>query len=373
MAKNFGVMYHGHNSIYVDEYLQNNYKKRKFDVKFSIPNEGTNEKTGILLLIAGFGAQCDSKVYKKIRQEFADKYNLVTIQCNYFGYEFMQLQLENYTVESIDLIKLKISTTNENFSRIYSNNTFNITEFFNSDLKYKNEIILKSNLNETIENFNDMGVMQSLDNIVATLKVIKYLQRKNLKFNSNKVIIMGNSHGSYLAYLCNVMCRGLYTHILDNSAWVYPVYYKRDRYVVTTNGNSSLIARFEYKIKNIKPSIKVLNIKDIYEKVDNKCKIIVYHGNNDNLITAKEKYEVVKNIPNTVFNLITNDNIDNDVFKSTGHGLGSDFIKLFDKFYKDYCNDIPVDNQFNINNKIRRVDEFKIDYSSGLPQLIKVD
>lgn len=25
-----------------------------------------------------------------MRHEFSDKYNLVTIQCNYFGYEFMQ-------------------------------------------------------------------------------------------------------------------------------------------------------------------------------------------------------------------------------------------------------------------------------------------
>lgn len=373
MAKNFGVKYYGHNSIYVDEYLKDNYKKRKFGVKFSIPSEGVNERTGILLLIAGFGAQCDSKVYKKIRQEFADKYNLVTLQCNYFGYEFMQSQIDNCTIESIDLLKLKISTTKERFGKIFSNNTLNINEYFNSNLKYKNEIVLKSNLNETLENFNDMGVMQALDNIVATLKVINYLKRKKLKFNSNKIIIMGNSHGSYLAYLCNVMCKGLYTHILDNSSWIYPVYYKKDRYIVNTKGNSALTTRFEYMIKNIKPPVKVLNLKDLYEKVDNKCKIIVYHGINDNLITAKEKYEVVKNIPNTVFNLITTNNIDNVIFNSTYHGLGADFIKLFEKFYREYCNDIPMKNEFSITNKVYLFDGLKIDFNSGLPELTKYD
>lgn len=204
MAKNYGIICYGHNSIYVNEYLQNNYKKRKIHVKYSIPDGGVNEKTGILLLIAGYGAQCNSKVYKKMRSEFADKYNLVTIQCDYFGYEYMQAGLENVTVEKIDLIRLNISTTNEKAKKIYSNNHININEFLNGNLKYKNEIIVKSNSHETIENFNDMGVMQALDNIVSTIKVIKYLQRKKLNFNTNKIIIMGNSHGSYLGYLCNV-------------------------------------------------------------------------------------------------------------------------------------------------------------------------
>lgn len=371
MAKNFGIMCYGHNSIYGDEYLQNNYKKRKFHVKYSIPSGGVNEQTGILLLIAGYGAHCNSKVYKKIRREFADMYNLVVIQCDYFGYEYMQTGLEDVSVENIDLMRLNISTTSEKAKKIYSNSHININEFLNGNLKYKNKIIIKSNLHETIENFNDMGIMQALDNIVATLKVIKYLQRNNLQFNTNKVIIMGNSHGGYLAYLCNAMCSGLYTHILDNSAWIYPVYYNRDRYLTMTEGNSVLVVRYDYKIKNIKFSLKGLNIKDLYDKIENKCKIVVYHGEDDALITAKDKYEVVKKIPNIIFNLIKKEDIDNIIFKSTSHGLDADFIKLFEKFYTNYCNDNSLNNKLNINNKVRIQSEFVLDYSLGLPQLIK--
>ncbi|MDR3594080.1 DUF2920 family protein [Clostridium sp.] len=368
MSKNFGVIYYGHNSVYTDEYLQNNYKKRKFHVKYSIPNSGVNEETGILLLIAGYGAHCNSKIYKKMRSEFADNYNLVTIQCDYFGYEFMQECLEEVTIEYMDLTKLYISTTNK---KIYSNNRLNINKFLNANLKYRNEIVIKSNFNETIKNFNDMGVMQALDNIVATLKVIKYLQRKKLKFNTNKIIIMGNSHGSYLGYLCNVVCKGLYTHILDNSAWIYPVYYNKDRYLVKTKGNSIVVVRYEYKIKNINSSLKGLNIKNLYGKVKNKCKIVVYHGEDDTLITAKDKCETVKNINNSIFNLIKKENIDNVIFKSANHGLDADFLKLFEKFYADYCNDISLNNKLNISAKVDVLDGFILDYSSGLPQLIK--
>jgi hypothetical protein len=371
MSKNLGVIYYGHNSVYTDEYLQNNYKKRKFHVKYSIPSEGVNEETGILLIIAGYGAHCNSKIYKKMRSEFADNYNLVTIQCDYFGYEYMQACLEDVTVEDIDLEKLNISTTNEKYKKIYSDNQININEFLNADLRYKNEIAIKSNFNETLENFNDMGVMQALDNIVATLKVIKYLQRKKLKFNTNKIIIMGNSHGSYLGYLCNIMCRGLYTHILDNSAWIYPVYYNKDRYLELTKGNSVLVVRYEYKIKNIRSSIKGLKIKDLYDEFQNKCKIVAYHGVDDDLITAKDKYEVVKNIPNISFNLIKKEDIDNMIFKSTNHGLGADFLKLFDRFYKNYCNNISLNSKLNISGKVNISYGITLDYSAGLPKLIK--
>lgn len=370
MAKNYGIMCYGHNSVYVNEYLQNNYKKRKFHIKYSIPDGGVNEETGILLFIAGYGAHCNSKVYKKMRSAFADKYNIVTIQCDYFGYEYMQAGLEDVTVESIDLIRLNISTTSEKAKKIYSNNHFNINEFLDGNLKYKNEIIVKSNLHETIENFNDMGVMQALDNIVATLKVIKYLQRKKLKFNTNKVIIVGNSHGSYLGYLCNAMCRGLYTHILDNSAWIYPLYCNSLRYLISTRGNSVLVVKYDYKIRSARSSIKGLKIKNLYEQVENKCKIVVYHGEDDALITAKDKYEVVKNISNSIFNLIKKEDIDNIIFKSTSHGLDADFINLFEKFYKDYCNNTSLNNKLNISSEVRILNGFLFDYSSGLPQFM---
>ncbi|EDS76721.1 conserved hypothetical protein [Clostridium botulinum C str. Eklund] len=77
--------------------LDSIYKKNKTDsynrmmnVYFSTPQYGVSKNTGIMLYISGFGGNANSKVCKKMRSEFADKYNLITIQCDYFGYEFMQ-------------------------------------------------------------------------------------------------------------------------------------------------------------------------------------------------------------------------------------------------------------------------------------------
>ncbi|MGF9699809.1 hypothetical protein [Paenibacillus sp. MABNR03] len=88
-----------------------------------------------------------------MRSVFADEYNLVSIQCDYFGLEFMQ----------------------------------------------------HSPLPESLYNFNDMGIMQALDNLTAIGIVEQILKDNNLNFNAGKVIAYGHSHGAYLAYLLNVL------------------------------------------------------------------------------------------------------------------------------------------------------------------------
>ncbi|EYE88822.1 hypothetical protein Q428_05955 [Fervidicella metallireducens AeB] len=79
MAREYFITEYTHNSIYVNSKNQGNYKNRKIKIYFSEPNNGINSDTGILLFIAGFGGNANSNVYKKMRNEFADKYNLVTI------------------------------------------------------------------------------------------------------------------------------------------------------------------------------------------------------------------------------------------------------------------------------------------------------
>lgn len=62
----------------------------------------------IFLFILGYEGNANSNAYKKMRYEFAHKYNLITIQCAYFGFEFMQesknlipLNLEMNTLENL--------------------------------------------------------------------------------------------------------------------------------------------------------------------------------------------------------------------------------------------------------------------------------
>ena len=44
-----------------------NCKERTYSICFSEPEKGINKETGILLLVAGFGGNINSNVYRKIR------------------------------------------------------------------------------------------------------------------------------------------------------------------------------------------------------------------------------------------------------------------------------------------------------------------
>ena len=82
MAKEYRLQIKG------QEYFETE-TERFFSVFFSVPDTGIDENTGLCLLVAGFGGNAEANVYKKMRNQFADDYNMVLIQCDYFGCEFM--------------------------------------------------------------------------------------------------------------------------------------------------------------------------------------------------------------------------------------------------------------------------------------------
>lgn len=79
-------------------------------------------------------------------------------------------------------------------------------------------------LNEDKSNFNDMGPIQAIDNLTAIKIVMDILEENNLKYNKNKVVVYGHSHGAYISYLCNAFSPNLISTIIDNSAYLYPAY-----------------------------------------------------------------------------------------------------------------------------------------------------
>lgn len=365
MANNFEFDCAGHNSIYTKNYLNDNYNKRKFKVYFSTPTNGVNSETGVLLFAAGFGGNANSNIYKKMRQDFADKYNLTTIQCDYFGSEFMQNNFPlNYSKESLNLLK--------EYDLINESGTLNLSKLqnINQNLNLSATAILE----ESIENFNDMSYMQAIDNITAVLNVLGILYNNNYSFNTNKIIIMGQSHGSYLSYLCNVMCKGLFTHILDNSAWTYPCYLDSFRCLSLVYGNNaSIFTTFSYLSQKMRFNIDYLKLSNLYKDVYNTCSIVSYHGKNDTLAPLNNKILELLNINNIELNVISTENLNEGIFTNDSHGLGADFNKLFDSFYTQYITDIELNSTLHFeNNVVLNGSNLRIDYTTGLPIVVNL-
>lgn len=311
MSKNYEISVSAHPNIY------NNSSARNIDIYFSEPENGVNDDTGILNIIAGFGGNATSNVYKKMRSYFADEYNMVTVQCNYFGWEFMQ-----------------------------------------SDV-----------LQETMENFNDMGPLQAMDNIFSVIMISEILKDNNLIFNASKIVSYGHSHGAYLSYLSNRFAPGLFNLIIDNSSWLYPIYMLADRYL-NINGNQYI---FHYLIRSFENiDLDIYNLNFVYSRFKNKCTIHSFHGTEDTLIRIKDKENFCLPLKKCFLHKIDHSNI-NDVFRSPGHSLDADYLELY-AFVMDNCN-INFGRSTDITIQSHRIEtknySYYFDYKNKIPLLIR--
>ncbi|EES72697.1 hypothetical protein POTG_02644 [Paenibacillus sp. oral taxon 786 str. D14] len=285
---------------------------RKLSIYFSEPSEGVNENTGLILFIPGYGGHARSNVYQKMRRQFADQYNLICIQCDYFGYEHMQLE---DTLESLD-------------------------------------------------NFNDMSLMQVLDNLTAVLMVKEILKENGIPFNGRKIICSGQSHGAYLAYLCNRFAPHLFSMIIDNSAYLRPVYLDYIRNVPSHN------LQKRYYVCDLNLDRDVMDLVFLYRKFENKSNIVSFHGVYDQLIGIIEKINFCNSIPNCRLNVVNDTTLYKGAFKTAHHGMDADFIKFFDLVMGNYKSESEHPFQLPNVRVTTKQNVYTFDYSSGLVRLM---
>lgn len=131
-----------------------------------------------------------------MRNLFSDQYNLVTVQCDYFGWEFMQ-EAKNITFKW-DKYKIQEQFKREEVGYIYQDE--NIFErLMEVASNNKVNIPAKEDLKESLGNYNDMGLLQVLDNISSVISVIEIIKDNGFEYNKDKIILYGHSHGAYLS------------------------------------------------------------------------------------------------------------------------------------------------------------------------------
>lgn len=271
--------------------------------------------TGICIVVPGLCGNIESNIYKKMRDVFANQYNLVTIQCEYFGSVYMQ-SANTFTLKNnIDDVFNILKASEE---EIVQNDPSKLIEILCS---YSVTLHVRANLSEDENYFNDMGYMQAID-IITAIEAVKIILKENaLLFNDRKVLGYGHSHGAYLLHLCNRLVPHQFSYIIDNSAWIEPVYLNSNRYLFQSYGSMTLQIEFVYFAKKVVNDINSLNLEYLYNDFINEANIIMFQGTNDNLSSHTKKEDIFKNVPNTEFLLIGEKEVDNQIFRSNRHGF----------------------------------------------------
>ncbi len=355
MPEHHSIIINAHPNIYTKS--QNS---RNLRIEFSIPSAGVNNETGLLILVPGFGASIDSNIYIKMRNLFPDQFNLITIQCDYFGSAFM-CDSEKFDFNNLDAFHAIFNKKELLEFKSHPNNLLNLLEGKRGILPAIS-IYRKS---ECLEEFNDMGYMQAID-IITAIEVIKLILAENsLNYDNNRIIGYGHSHGAYLLHLCNILMPNFFSFLIDNSAWLEPKYLKSIRNEIIQFNDVYIVASTDYLARGKIQHLTDLNLTKLYKYYCGTTQIISFQGDNDNLYDYKEKKELIESLQNSIFILIEEKDIDNKKYFSNSHGLDADFAEMF--FYALEFEKLTKKPEINWNSMLE-FENVQINISNpGLP------
>ena len=228
------------------------------------------------------------------------------------------------------------------------------------------------NLHETEDNFVEMGPIQAIDCIRALQVVYEIVKDNGYEINLDRVIAYGHSHGAYLSHLCNRFFPEVFSFILDNSAWISPVYLKSPRVLSQKINNLLLQKIFTYRIASEKYDSQLYDLDYLYKGFNNKANIVIYQGVTDNLIDHKVKQKIFKPVEHVIFNMITAEKVDGVAIKSTNHG-DADFVELFHKEAMENERLLSIKERGNPFNTIEYIqtkqNTYKFDFFNGSPRM----
>lgn len=335
----------GHNNIYMSDKSKASYGERELEIEIGIPENGIDDRTCMIVLIPGYGGSMDSNIFRKMRHTFPELYNVVVVQCDYFGNKFMQQPTH-------------LSILPEEYG--------------------KNGNVYTMESGETIEEFNDMGIMQALDIVNATLSSMQYIEQKWRGRTIKNVILFGSSHGAYVAHLANLICPGLYFYLLDISAYMKPYYIEHPRYLdlkPTKDWSIELeIYPFLYLHPEVRYHEKLYDLRFLYHTIQNRCRIICFQGTEDWMVDCLGKMQLIKEIGKTAqLMLIRREDVDGELCKNASHGLGMDFLVLFQMLMpmlqrsrQEGAEEVCLPKTVVLGDANTKL---CIDYESGLPEL----
>lgn len=232
-----------------------------------------------------------------------DEYNLVVVCGKYFGSDYMKNGKISIDISEKSMVE-------------------------NAELGY-----MKALLDETIEDFNDMGMMQALDMVYMTQGTLDYLGKSSEEMRH--IIGFGSSHGGYLSYLANALSPKLFTYILDVSGYMYPYYLNATRKlrVNVEKAQVKMMLGFEYLI-NRNPKLEIdesfLNLFQLYSTFENHCRVISFQGTKDWMVDYKEKQRFIEMLGEKAeLMLFSEEDVDGTFIKDANHGLGMNFVLMF--------------------------------------------
>lgn len=349
--------------------------KRSSPLSFYSCYDNAKDAKALLVIIPGLGEDSDLGYRANLIRTMAETYDVACISVDYhcignrpqlgakFGLDDIDREILTRELSSIGInlpIDLKSIDCHEKVDLLLKFLSKEITirkerGILPADFRLNASITMVPTKNE----YQNFGVMQAMDVLNAVLYTKKYIN--NAKFEHLPVIMVGSSHGGYLAHMCAKIAPWLVDTVIDNSSYAIFLWrligfgkeinftnyfcfgtdtlyqnlyiYFFDKTYWTLNEKSPyyfIDAREE--IRNIL-NLDHLNVQSSYKKPI----YVSYHCIFDKEIApAKDKielYEALKKLKfNATLHMIKDESeVDGKFIKSLTHGMGMSYKLLLQK------------------------------------------
>ena len=348
--------------------------KRSSALSFYACYDDVKEAKALLVIILGLGEDSDSGYRTHLMKTMTEAYDVACISVDYhcignrpqlgakFGLDDIDCEILTRELSSIGInlpIDLKSIDCHEKVDVLLKFLSQEITlrkenGVLPDDFRLKASITMVPTKNE----YQNFGVMQALDVLNAVLYTKKYIN--SAKFEHLPVIMVGSSHGGYLAHMCAKIAPWLVDAVIDNSSYaiflwrligfgkeidftnyfcfgtgalyqnLYIYFFDKTHWTLNEKSPNYFIDARE-EIRNI------LNPKHL--KVQSKFRktfYIGYHCVNDDLAPAKDKtelYEALKKLKfDATLHMVKDESeVDGKFIKSLTHGMGMSYKLLLQR------------------------------------------
>ena len=207
--------------------------KRSSPLSFYSCYDDAKDAKALLVIIPGLGEDSDLGYRANLIRTMAETYDVACISVDYhcignrpqlgakFGLDDIDREILTRELLSIGInlpIDLKSIDCHEKVDLLLKFLSKEITirkerDILPADFRLNASITMVPTKNE----YQNFGVMQAMDVLNAVLYTKKYIN--NAKFEHLSVIMVGSSHGGYLAHMCAKIAPWLVDAVIDNSSY----------------------------------------------------------------------------------------------------------------------------------------------------------
>ena len=207
--------------------------KRSSALSFYACYDDVKEAKALLVIISGFGEDSDSGYRTHLMRSMVESYDVACISVDYHCIGNRPQLGAKFGLDDIDRAILirelaKIGITLPIDLKIVDNydKTCVLLKSLNEEITIRKEsgvlpddfsLDISMTMLPTKNEYQNFGVMQAMDVLNAVLYTKKYIN--SAKFEHLPVIMVGSSHGGYLAHMCAKIAPWLVDGVIDNSSY----------------------------------------------------------------------------------------------------------------------------------------------------------